>query len=142
MVRKILVGALASDEGRAAIAAAVAEARATDAEIHLVGFHEHPKGEAKVATYAQDTDRLRAHVERIARDLVPEDLRTISHVPEGVGRPSEAILRVAIQEGVDLIVIGMRERSRVGKFLMGSNAQDILLGAECPVLSMKPGQVI
>ena len=142
MVRKILVGALESNEGRGAIEAAVAEARRTDAEIHLVGFHERPKGEAQIASYAQDTERLRAHVERIAAELVPDDVRAVSHVPDGVGRPSDAILRVAVQEGVDLIVIGMRERSRVGKLVMGSNAQDILLAAECPVLSVKPGQTI
>jgi nucleotide-binding universal stress UspA family protein len=32
----------------------------------------------------------------------------------------------------------MRRRSRVGKIVLGSNAQDILLGAEAAVLAVKP----
>jgi nucleotide-binding universal stress UspA family protein len=39
--------------------------------------------------------------------------------------------------GVDLIVIGMRRRSRVGKLLLGSTAQDVLLGADCAVLAVR-----
>jgi nucleotide-binding universal stress UspA family protein len=36
------------------------------------------------------------------------------------------------------VVIGMRRRTPVGKLLMGSVAQRILLGAECAALAVKP----
>ena len=39
--------------------------------------------------------------------------------------------------GAELIVIGLRRRSTVGKLLLGSNAQEILLDAKCPVLAVK-----
>jgi nucleotide-binding universal stress UspA family protein len=140
MTKKVLVGAQESPPGLAAIRAAVAKAEAEGAELHLVGYLEPPKGEAGMSSYPREVERLQDQVARLAARLVPEHIATQAHVPTGVTRPSEAILRVAAQEGVDLIVIGMRKRSRVGKLLLGSNAQDILLAAECPVLSVKAGE--
>ncbi|MER6941895.1 universal stress protein [Nocardioides sp. NPDC000441] len=40
--------------------------------------------------------------------------------------------------GARLIVIGLRRRSPVGKALLGSDAQRILLDAGVPVLAVKP----
>ena len=45
----------------------------------------------------------------------------------------DQVLEVADEVSADLIVIGLRRRSPVGKLLMGSVAQRILLGAECAV---------
>ena len=44
----------------------------------------------------------------------------------------------AASVSADLVVIGLRRRSPVGKLLMGSVAQRILLGADCAVLAVKP----
>ena len=51
--------------------------------------------------------------------------------------PSEDLTRTAKEEDADLIVIGLRRRTPTGKFLLGSNAQEILLDADCPVLAVK-----
>lgn len=43
----------------------------------------------------------------------------------------------ATEHGCDLIVIGLRKRSAIGKFILGSQAQRILLEADVPVLTAK-----
>ena len=53
--------------------------------------------------------------------------------------PADDLIEVAEKENAALIVIGLRRRSPVGKLLMGSHAQDILLRADCPVLAVKAG---
>lgn len=57
-----------------------------------------------------------------------------------LGNPTGRILLdTAAAEQATLIVIGLQARSRVGKILMGSAAQEVLLGADCAVLAVKAG---
>ena len=43
----------------------------------------------------------------------------------------------AIAAGADLLVIGLRRRSRVGKLVLGSVSQELLLGSSTAVLAVK-----
>jgi len=47
------------------------------------------------------------------------------------------ILKLAQLEDAELIVIGLRHRSPVGKLLLGSTSQQVLLDASCAVLAVK-----
>ncbi|MGZ8691020.1 MAG: universal stress protein, partial [Aeromicrobium sp.] len=51
--------------------------------------------------------------------------------------PAEDLISVAESEDADFIVIGLRRRTPVGKLILGSNVQRILLDATCPVLAVK-----
>jgi nucleotide-binding universal stress UspA family protein len=51
--------------------------------------------------------------------------------------PAEDIVEAAQEFGGELIVIGLRQRTSAGKFLLGSNAHDILMSAPCPVLTIR-----
>ena len=54
--------------------------------------------------------------------------------------PAEDLIKVAEEVSADFIVIGLRRRSPVGKLILGSNAQRILLDAPCPVLAVKAAE--
>ncbi|MEM0030636.1 MAG: universal stress protein [Candidatus Nitrosocaldus sp.] len=49
----------------------------------------------------------------------------------------EAIVEYAEEEGVDLIVVGTRGRSRFVRALLGSVAQGVITYARCPVLVVR-----
>jgi len=49
----------------------------------------------------------------------------------------EALVQFARENEIDLIIVGVRRRSKVGKILLGSTAQYVILNAPCPVLTVK-----
>jgi len=52
-------------------------------------------------------------------------------------KPGEDLVRFAAEHSIDEIIIGIRRRSKVGKFIFGSTAQYVILEAPCPVISIK-----
>jgi nucleotide-binding universal stress UspA family protein len=78
-------------------------------------------------------------VERV-RDEVADQVRRLGGVIVAAtverGEPGEAVHKAGTDLESDLIVIGVRNRSRVGKLILGSATQEILLNAPCPVLSV------
>lgn len=50
---------------------------------------------------------------------------------------ADFVLQAEQEHSAALIVLGLHKRSRVGKLIMGSIAQRILIEADCPVLAVK-----
>ena len=84
------------------------------------------------------------HQVRAAREAAMSDLvaRGRSH---GIqvsfliweGDPAESIIEAATSEGADLIVIGNRGHSGVGRALIGSVSDEVVRNAGCPVLVVR-----
>ncbi|MEE8602237.1 universal stress protein [Euzebya tangerina] len=128
---KILVGYVDTPEGHAAVAAATAEAKLRDATLFLVhSFHGEGRDEDQIAGYEEQ-------LEAISSDLATEGVSSEVHALVRGADPGKDLVAYAREQDIDLIVIGVRRRSPVGKFVLGSNAQDVLLGADCPVLAVK-----
>lgn len=69
-------------------------------------------------------------VARVVADLGPGQIDT--HIV--FGDPVSEIVRKAAELSADAIVIEIKNRSRLGKLLLGSKAQSIILQAHCPVV--------
>jgi nucleotide-binding universal stress UspA family protein len=128
----IVVGYVPKPEGKAALRRAAEEARLRDARLVVVNSHrggrEFDREDAiETETQLQEVkSELDAHgVEHDVRQLV-----------RGMD-PAEDLVNVATDVEAELIVIGLRRRSPVGKLILGSNAQRVLLDAPCPVLAVK-----
>ena len=127
----ILAGYIPTPEGLAAVNHAVAQAQRDNARLVVVNAVHH--GDYADPNFAEGPE-LDALEKRLAEAGVPHEIRQ----PTEDTAAGESILAVAREVGADLIVIGMRRRSPVGKLITGSTAQQILLDAECPVLAVKP----
>lgn len=74
----------------------------------------------------------------VAAGLEKQGYTVQTHVDVSV-TPGGDLLDIAESAGADLIVIGLGKRSRVGKALLGSDAQRVLLSADRPVLCLRVG---
>ena len=128
----IVVGFVATKEGRAALNRAIDEARSRGSRLVVVSSNRG----------ARDFDPEAARIAEEELEQMTADLRAsgteveIRQLVRG-NDPAEDLIAAADETGADLIVIGLRRRTPVGKLILGSNAQRILLDAPCAVLAVK-----
>ncbi len=123
----VVVGYVDSPEGRGALRAAVHEARARDGRVVVV--MSAPRG-GPAAELDAAADEVRAFLDDAK---VQYEVRRTARS----GDPAEDIVQTAQGEQAELVVIGLRRRSAVGRIFLGAKAQRILLDAPCPVLTVK-----
>lgn len=114
----VVVARTSTPEGEAALAASIEEARRRQEDLlvfNIEGAQLDPEG-----------DEL---------DGVPVTFRT----PDTRNRDAVGeLLDTAEQVDASAVVIGVKHRSPVGKLLLGSAAQQVLLEANAPVIAVKP----
>jgi nucleotide-binding universal stress UspA family protein len=130
----VVVGYVPTKEGRAALRRASEESLLRRTKLIVINSSRGGKDfdadearrfEAELLTVQNHLDE--AGVEHEVRQLVRGN------------EPSQDLIDVANEVSADFIVIGLRRRTPVGKLILGSNAQRILLDASCPVLAVKAG---
>ena len=128
----IVVGYVATKEGRAALKRAAEECVLRNTKLIVISSHRGGRD-----FDADESTRFEAELTRIQSVL---EERGLEHEVRQLVRgndPAEDLIQVADEVSADFIVIGLRRRSPVGKLILGSNAQRILLDASCPVLAVK-----
>ena len=125
----IVVGYAPSTQGRAALRAGIRYAERTGSPL-LVAAHQHavPGSGGAAAT----EEEVRAELEEQGADLEGVTIR------RGPDREIGEFLLATIEDvQAELVVIGLRRKSPIGKLNLGASSRRVVLGAPCPVLTVK-----
>ena len=126
----VLLAYIRTPEGDAALDVAVEEARRRSTGVVVVNV-TRPAGQVDAPYSAEQL--LDAVAARLAEAEVDVDLRQLP----GGADVAEAVVAVAAEVSPEVVVIGLRRRTAVGKLVLGSTSQRILLGVDVPVLAVK-----
>ncbi|PXW35740.1 universal stress protein [Nocardia sp. 348MFTsu5.1] len=123
----VVLSYVPTNEGRGALSFGFAEARMRRTDLLVVAENESassPEFELDLAAARHAAD---------AGDVVVK----VDPNEPGLSH-SDNLIDASYRDDVELIVIGLRRRSPVGKLLTGSAMQRVLLDAQCPVTAVKP----
>jgi nucleotide-binding universal stress UspA family protein len=131
----IVVGYVPKPEGKAALRRAAEEARLRGARLIVINSH---RGGREFDN--DDAIESEAQLEEVRSELRDAGVEhEVRQLVRGLD-PADDLINVANESNAEFIVIGLRRRSPVGKLILGSNAQRVLLDAPCPVLAVKSGE--
>ena len=129
---KILVGYDGTNSAKEALNLAKSYAKTFGASVEVVTSMQ--KGTESERKDIEQAERGLAY----AKSLFEEDgIACNTHLLIRGLTAGEDLVKFADENQIDQIVVGVKRRSKVGKLLMGSSAQYVILQAQCPVVSVK-----
>ena len=129
---KILVGYDGSNAGAAAVSLAADHAAVFNAEVHIV------TSMSKATNRQQNQIRAGEEgLERMSAVCEKKGVPCTTHLLVRGLSSGEDLIQFAEENDVEEIVVGVKRRSKVGKLLLGSTAQYVILKANCPVVTIK-----
>ena len=126
----IIVGFVPTPAGEAALTAGIAEAKLRNEDLVIVNS-------AREGALVDKSVASEDVMERAAARAAEAGVRARVIQPPYLHDLADEFLDVAREADASLIVIGLRHRTQVGKFILGSHAQRILMQADRPVLAVK-----
>ncbi len=129
---KIMVCYTGSRSSRQALNLAIQHARMLNGKIFLVASME--KG---TKNEQDDINKIEEAHQSALEKLEKEGIACEAHFLVRGLAPEEDLVQWAEENNMDEIIIGIRQRSKVGKLLFGSIAQYVILQAHCPVVTTK-----
>lgn len=129
---KILVGYDGTHPAKEALNLAKKRAKAFDASVDVVTSMQ--KGTEHQLEDIEQAERGLEYAKSIFED---DKIACKTHLLIRGLSPGEDLVEFAAENQVDEIIVGVKKQSKVGKLLMGSTAQYVILHAHCPVTSIK-----
>lgn len=126
---KILLAYVPSATSEAAFAFAVEEAERRDASLLVLASERAP--DPRKARGVTDQRPLQ---ERLEETGLGFELRTVLKRDD----PADDILDAVEHDDVDLVILGIRKRTPIGKILLGSTSQRVAIESPVPVVMVKP----
>jgi len=142
-LKKILVGCDFSPDSSLAFEYGLSLAQEFQADLHLAHVVEPPLYDDLIKpseTREPFRQRLQKTVQEKLTAMVPEEARTWCNPVTTLlaGQPHEELIKYAVVNDLDLIVLGVRGHSLVETLFVGSTTDRVLRKAPCPVLSVQP----
>jgi nucleotide-binding universal stress UspA family protein len=133
--RKLLVGYDGSPQSEKAVDMAFSLAECLDATVLVFAVARPPEPPTSVELEAV-LDDAKEHFEEGFKKIVERSRTHGLEVKTGmaVGHPAEQIIHRAEADGIDLIILGRRGRSRISRMMLGSISERVLRYANCPVM--------
>jgi nucleotide-binding universal stress UspA family protein len=132
----IIVGYADTRVGNAALEVGIAEAKLRGARLHVL----HAVRVGLRNEQPQVIARYKVRMAEIEERLRREGIEGRSEMVMVRKERGDALLDEVRERSADLLVIGSRQRSPVGKLVLGSTVQHLLLRADCPVLVVRSPQ--
>ncbi|MCD1285339.1 MULTISPECIES: universal stress protein [unclassified Brevibacterium] len=126
----IVIGYVNTPAGHAALDSGIDQAKKDSHDLVVVNAS---RSASRSDSYRLGEGELKSVKDYLGRSGVEYRVLT----PGSEYDPAEQLLDAAAEVGAELIVLGTRKRTPVGKFLLGSTIQRVILDAECPVLCVK-----
>jgi len=142
--KKVLVGCDFSPAANTALEYGVSLAQEFEAELHLIHVLEPQVYSDFLATTLDgvqgETGDIKEKLDQRLTDLITPEAMNWCRIKTAVieGRPFEAITDYAGENGIDLVVLGVRGHGVVETLFLGSTTDRVVRKAQCPVLSVSP----
>ncbi len=129
---KIMVGYDQSNVAKEALKLAKKHAKAFEAKVYVVRSLAQSREMKR-----EDIQKAEQELETIRRSFRDEGIECKAEAIVSPITPGEDLVQFTKEREIDEIIVGVKRRSKVGKLIFGSNAQYIILMAQCPVVAIK-----
>ena len=126
----ILVAYVPRPEGQTAVDKGIEIAKERNEKLIVVNATPGGSGDDPSRADAQDVERIE---QLLSVSGITAEFKQFVRGKNAV----EELEEMVATHNVSLLVIGLRKRTAVGKLIMGSMAQEILMGIDCPILAVK-----